>query len=502
MRPLPGTLALLLALSTPADLRAQGLFEEALEEAEAEGAPAGEESGDAASAPAPSRGPTLELGGRVRGAAFVGEAFAGEGPGLHAGYGELALTARGRHGKRGSAFAELRLRAGHEYDAAFSGLELREAYLDLFLGPLDLRLGHQIIAWGRADGLNPTDVLSPKNMGMRSADPDDRRAAALALRTQLYLEPMKLELVWLPAYFPSRFPPFQLPGPITLVEPAWPDARLENGTAAARLHLETSALEASVSYVHGHAPFPGLRLHSFTLDPANTESPASLGAGFEAYRQHLVGLDFATALGTLAGLRGEAALRLPLESEVKDDAEWIPLPDLQWIVGLDREVATNLTVVVQYVGRHVLEWDGLESKLGPLLGGDEPPDLTVLLDSLEPDERTAFLDAMVRGETPALVYDEIRLKTRMVQGQSVETSHALGLVVRWMGFHDTVSIDLAGQYNLSTEEWMLRPALDWDLADGLSLRLGAELYHGPDDTLFGLMDSLLSAGFVEVSGSF
>ncbi|MFW5684660.1 MAG: DUF1302 family protein [Spirochaetota bacterium] len=41
---------------------------------------------------------------------------------------------------------------------------LREAYLDYYTDFVDLRVGKQIVIWGRADGLAITDIVSPKDL--------------------------------------------------------------------------------------------------------------------------------------------------------------------------------------------------------------------------------------------------------------------------------------------------------------------------------------------------
>jgi hypothetical protein len=56
--------------------------------------------------------------------------------------------------------------------------------------------------------------------------------------------------------------------------------------------------------------------------------------------------------------------------------------------------------------------------------------------------------------------------------------------------------------NFTSNETLFRPKLTYDIADALTFTLGAELYSGPDDTLFGLVDSTLSAAFVELKASF
>ena len=59
---------------------------------------------------------------------------------------------------------------------------IREAYLDLSHGPLDLRIGKQIIAWGRADRINPTDNLTPRDYTLLVPDDDDQRLGTPAVK--------------------------------------------------------------------------------------------------------------------------------------------------------------------------------------------------------------------------------------------------------------------------------------------------------------------------------
>ena len=62
---------------------------------------------------------------------------------------------------------------------------MREAYVNAYLGPFDLRLGKQIIVWGRADALNPTNNLTPVDFRIRSPLEDDIRLGNVGARAFL-----------------------------------------------------------------------------------------------------------------------------------------------------------------------------------------------------------------------------------------------------------------------------------------------------------------------------
>ena len=142
-----------------------------------------------------------------------GDAFVGKVPGFSqglvtAGYGELALKLDAKAGEHGTALAELRARYGQLGQVRDLFLELREAYVDLYAGPLDLRVGQQIIVWGRADAFNPTNTLTAVDWRVRSPIEDDRRLGNLAVRAHVQVaRVVRLEGVWVPLYRATEYPP-------------------------------------------------------------------------------------------------------------------------------------------------------------------------------------------------------------------------------------------------------------------------------------------------------
>src|SRR5688572_7912189 len=74
--------------------------------------------------------------------------------------------------------------------------DLREAFVDLRFGHLDLRVGRQIFAWGRADGVNPTDNLTGEDLTLLAPDDDDRRRGTTALRASYYFGDVSVSALW------------------------------------------------------------------------------------------------------------------------------------------------------------------------------------------------------------------------------------------------------------------------------------------------------------------
>jgi len=220
--------------------------------------------------------------------------------------------------------------------------------------------------------------------------------------------------------------------------------------------------------------------------------------GFKAYRHRVLGFDFSTSLGEFAGLRGEAALRFPWKTG-QEGYEHVPLPEVQYVLGLDKEIG-DFYLIVQYVGKYVRDYQelrptGLMELIDRMAAGETITDL--LIEAQDDEELAALLEGIMADPEGAAL-TEVKIKNRMIAGQLEQVYHQAFARIQWNLLHETLSLEVAGMYNFSTEEWMLRPKLSYSIADGLDLIAGAVIYGGPDDTLFGMVDEIMSAGYLEL----
>jgi hypothetical protein len=416
--------------------------------------------------------------GYSRGGMFVGKVPGAQLGEMKAAYGELSMAVKTRRETYGDGYAEARLRYGLQAGQQQNVAELREAYADAYLGPIDLRLGKQIIVWGRADALNPTNNLMPFDIRVRSPIEDDRRLGNVAARASLHLGPVRLEGVWIPLYLPSELPDLPLPQYVSFGDPTNPRNELRNTLSAARLHLELPAFEMSVSYVHGFAPLPGLFMQSLTIDP-NTPSVI---VSRTAYDQQVLGFDFSTALGSVLAVRGEAAYRLPTDYK---NRYFAARPDLQYVLGVDRSFGP-VSVIAQYMGRYVLDWQKEEGAAGPV----DPSSLKMM----PSDTAKKF--------ARDIIVAVLKQTNQMLFSQTARVQHLATARLEWLTAHDTLSISLLGLYNFTTREWLAEPKIGYHLSDALVAYVGGEIFHGPSGTLFGVIDELLSAGYAELRYTF
>lgn len=457
----------------PANATRSGLFEQSVAESSSAG------NGERTEGAAQTSG--FDLNGYVRGDVFVGKVPDTHEGMIKAGYGELALKFRVQKERFGDAYAEARFRDGLQGETRTLFVDLREAYVNGYFGPLDLRFGKQIIVWGRADAFNPANNLTPIDLRIRSPIEDDRRVGNLGARAFLNFSPVRLEGVWMPLYSASELPYFKLPEYVAFGDPVYPSPNLKNGLGAGRLHLELPAVEMSVSYLHGYAPLPGLTLESYTLGV----NPPVILVSRTAYDQDVAGFDFATSLGDFLGLRGEAAYRRPVDYQHR---LYAPRPDLQYVLGVDHSFGP-LSVIAQYIGRYVFDW---RRENGPA----NPIDPTALVTFTPP------VPATITQQINDTIAGQLAQKNQILFQQTARVQHLASVRVEWLTLHDTLSLSALCLVNFTTKEWLAYPKLTYQLSDRMSTALGAEIYMGPEGTMLGLIKEELSAGYAELKFAF
>ncbi|NIM99765.1 MAG: hypothetical protein GTO24_17340 [candidate division Zixibacteria bacterium] len=333
---------------------------------------------------------------------------------------------------------------------------LDEAYINLYKGDFDIRLGKQIFAWGRADGFNPTDNLSAWDFS-DALDTEDEKIGIISGQVSFYLGNWTLEGVLVPTFAKSALPamdsrwwpemPASIPNPAypergepmlqaryVNASPVLPDESAKNTQYAVKASGLTAGWDFSVSWFDGFDDLPSI--HTSTVIDS-TDTAASVTFEPRYHRRRAIGADFATTFGSI-GARGELAYYLTDDWDGKDPA--IDDPYLQYVVGLD------------YTFRDVMP----------------EKDLFVLLQWVQevqvPDRNTVYR---------ITDFNHVYRKTLM---SKVDLS--LGNYSKLL-FQAVV--------NFETDDWWLRPGFEWSVADGLELDATLDLLDGPGDSFFGLL---------------
>jgi len=308
---------------------------------------------------------------------------------------------------------------------------LAECYLELRLGPLDLRAGQQQIRWGRADGFNPTDNLVPYDYLDTFAD---QRLPVTAVKADLYVGRARFEAAWIPFVTPTRLPlpgqrwfPGSLPepGPLREITPVFvngtsvfPARTLGNGQVAVRWNQVVPRAEFSVSYFDGFDDLPFFSVGK--IPEAGAGSPI-LPLDRRYYRLQAAGADFASDLGPF-GIRGETAYFNITDPSDRDH--------LLYVIGLDRAWG-DWSAIIQYAD----QW----------LSAPLP-------------ETAVFPELAFRSTLTARI------------------EKALG---------PSGSFEIKGAVRLRDGDFVVQPLYSLALRGDWRLKIGATIFGGPRDTYFG-----------------
>lgn len=359
------------------------------------------------------------------------------------------VTAQAKFASDTQARIEVRGSSPGSDGRSIDGIDGRvlEAYVAHHFAHADLRIGKQIVAWGRADGVNPTDNLSPRDFVTWLPFEDDQRFGVWAARFDVHLKrSLDVGLFFSPLFEPSVIPKPILRSPVT--EPTLA-RNLANSQFAVKLNQSTHSLDWSVSYYRG----PHL------LGTARLLGVTALGPELEFHhdRVQAVGADLARSVGRF-GLRAEGAWTWP--SVTDDGAPAFRRPDLYAVAGLDRTFREHLYVNGQVFGRHV----------------------------------QGFVDPCAIAD-PALRYAAVQNAITVGQQDRTSVGYTVRVTHKWLV--DTLEAELVLVDEITRNDRFVRPVLSYAVTDHFKVMLGGVIYQGPDDTTFG-RKKLNNRAFVEL----
>lgn len=334
-------------------------------------------------------------------------------------------------------------------DAEVDG-RLREGYLDLSAGPIDLRIGRQIIVWGRADRINPTDNLTPRDFTLLVPEDDDQRLGVFALKATYFVGPISMTALWLPHFEPDRVPLGPAPPPLSISEER-PDRGYRQG--AFKIERTGGAVDGSLSYFHGFDPFPDIAIDLTHLPSVNL--------ALEHHKIDVVGADAAATVGRF-GLRAEAAYTFT-EDKRGNDPE-VKNPFFFLVAGGDRTFLEYLNINLQYIFRMVARYRDPEEIPNPLL------------------REVAIQQAVITNQID-----------RVQQGISLRISD------QW--FNQTLEGEAVGIIFLPRHDYAVRPKVAYAFTDRWKGVVGADLFRGEDRSFFGYLKKNTTA-YAELRWSF
>lgn len=322
-----------------------------------------------------------------------------------------------------------------------------EAFVDIYTKNIDFRIGKQIITWGEADAINPTNNINPIDYS-DLLDIDDERIGVFAIQAKYYVNDFTFEGVVIPVYQSSLLPRQNsrwfrdfpeavnlgtglIPAQFDLLATQEPMSGLRQTQFALKMAVTLGGWDTSVSYYNGFDDLP-----SFSQTFSPTLEGVTVSVLPEIYRLQVFGADFSTTLDTV-GLRGEAAYFLTEDSGGNN-----PIIDdsfIQYVFGIDHVFSdiigeNNLFVITQWV--HQI-----------LLSGDEVSNLNL---------NNVFQESIL-----------------------LRAEYEIG---------NFSLLTLQGTYDFKARNFYIQPEFSYDLSSGLNVSVFADILGGAQDTFFGFYE--------------
>ncbi len=242
-----------------------------------------------------------------------------------------------------------------------ASIGLDEAYAAVYLDKTDITVGRQVINWGTADGINPTNSINPMTLNSFT-EGKLRGKPLLAIQANYYGINYDLTGIVIPGFVPVGFDNFNLTGEneefsnifdgITLT---LPENKLENMEWALKYGTLVAGYDLRLSYFHGWEDLPAL-IGIVNIDP-ETQQPDLNTQIFEARYRKVDKLGLATA-GTLKdfGVWAEAAYVMPEELDLTPENPFQIITPLsmneayiQAVIGGDYTFKNGIYGEVQYL---------------------------------------------------------------------------------------------------------------------------------------------------------
>lgn len=346
---------------------------------------------------------------------------------------------------------------------------LREAFVEFRKKVFNVRLGRQIVTWGKLDDIVVLDCLSPQDYRWFAFyDKQERKNPVLMLKCDYYGDEYHLEGVFLPLFEPSEIDFFgtdwamfdhlkeaveenEYPAELKQlvqqidIEDNESSNHVEGG---ARLRGAVNDVDYALYYMTFYNRLPAIGEHTskglltkrFLFEPTQDHLSAlaaanpiiedlMLGATYD--RVHAVGIDFETVMGAY-GVRGECGYFSELPYVRESDFSSVLKKSVSAGIGIDHMMDNNLYWNLQWVGDLVLDYEDL-------FGVDD------------------FSQQLALNLSKDFLLGDLLL-------------------------------DVTSAYRLTYGDWMIRPQVTYKVGHGVELTCGGFVLEGDSTSLFGRYD--------------
>ena len=267
-------------------------------------------------------------------------------------------------------------------------LKLREAYIDWKGEMLALRIGRQIVSWGKADDIQITDVLNPRDeTNVVAADYNESKLGIDAVRLSLLTDNTQVDAYWIPFFTPSILPlakgnplhsrvfPAEVDGiginyPEKYDDFELPEKRFSKSELALRASTYTSVADLSLYGFYGWDDLPLIRYNPNIVFGDGEDMPATsytIDVTGEYKRMYMIGADAAIPAGDFV-FRLEGAFFPKRHFQTNVNSQLFKYSEnsrpaskrknqVLGLAGLDWTPSGGWTITAQYVADGVIDHD-------------------------------------------------------------------------------------------------------------------------------------------------
>jgi hypothetical protein len=377
---------------------------------------------------------------------------------------------------------------------------LNEAYIDIYTGKVDFRVGIQKFAWGRLDEINPTDNLNTEDLTEGGINDEiERKIGVPSLKVNVYSELANIELGWVPVYVPYRLPQADerwfpkvlkppdvirintvvgdIPVSTSYTDIDLPPVRFNNSELGVRVSKYIAGWDISCSYFTGYDPMPVMNAPvDLTVKLNNPlaldyEVDAKATMVPEIHRMDVVGFDFTSTISSFT-LRGEYAYFKNKYFSRKLDSV---LPQLVTRDRLDEIYSKFMKEYMASGGKNNVQVFHID------------PNVPIQEDSMKYGLGLDYL----HGDTSVSVqwiqefiprYDES--KPIYFNKNGLDT--LLTFLLKQYFLQNTMELNMRLAYDIEFQDFIVKPSLKYNFTDYLQGTVGAILIGGRyNDSLFG-----------------
>ena len=339
---------------------------------------------------------------------------------------------------------------------------LREAYVSYSKPGHEIKVGQQIIPWGKSDGVNPTDYFTAKNYTLLNPDDEVKRIGAPALHYNFTPDqgnsPLNFEVV-VQAYYPQ-------------MKLLIPDTAIPNGLQFQKYPNTPTAFQGNsmeygfkLSYLKSDYDFSISAFKGFSQYPEYIFNPRTLAVSPINPAERAFGADASFTTGAYI-VRLESAVHILDNGSSSDPLYGLVEPN-HWdsVIGVERPFLTDFRIQVQFLYRYHLEYED------PSLNASPVPMLNQIQQTVA--QANALILNYQRQSNPGAT---LRLS------YSNETSN-------WSG-----DIFLLGYFG-GGQDHLLRPQIGYTPVTNLKLQAGLDLYGGAESRPLGALHDRSDAFF-------